>query len=184
MMLSNQGEYENIKKHILFNNGSSHSNIGYNDMCQKTPPHHIRIAYNNEEKFFKLDNNTQQMVQIPVYPTQVYSQISWDWEILENFFDKLNIKPTWTYSNQVWGVLNKESNSWTGSVGKVCRMFSLWDNHFHRFSWKEMKLTLQSEILPVPMREAKLFCVHPHWNMFLTIGFQDFPIQLPKCGIL
>ena len=68
-------------KMMIFWNGTTNTESSFNDIC-KPIKHHSRIAYNNEKNYFEINNRTQSMVEIPVHPTQVYSQISFDWEIL------------------------------------------------------------------------------------------------------
>ena len=69
-----------------------------------------------KEVFFKLSEN-KTMVKYP-----------WNWnygwgvpahQILETFFDKYNLTPSWTDCEQDWGGLNKTTGLWTGAVGEV-----------------------------------------------------------------
>ena len=80
----------------------------------------VRIAYIGSSNRFDVkvspDNSTN-MVKIPPYPSQVLSQIPWDWEVLEIFFKNNNIEPTWISANGVYGILDKDTQKWTGAVG-------------------------------------------------------------------
>ena len=67
----------------------------------------------------KLDEN-KSMVRYP-----------WNWnygwgvpahQILETFFDKQNITPSWTDCEQDWGGLNSSTGLWTGAVGEVIKI--------------------------------------------------------------
>ena len=52
----------------------------------------------------------------------------WNWnlgkgipahQILEPFFLKHNLTPSWTDCNEVWGGLNKTTGVWYGAIGEV-----------------------------------------------------------------
>ena len=45
--------------------------------------------------------------------------VSFDWEILQIFFDNNNIEPTWINCYFVWGWFNEDEGKWTGASGKV-----------------------------------------------------------------
>ena len=67
-------------------------------------------------KSIKVDENNE-MVRYP-----------WNWnygwgvpahQILESFFDKQNITPSWIDCDYDWGGLNSSTGLWTGAVGEV-----------------------------------------------------------------
>ena len=70
-------------------------------------------------KSLKLDEN-KAMVKYP-----------WNWnygwgvpahQILETFFDKQKLTPSWTDCDYDWGGLNRTTGLWTGAVGEVIRI--------------------------------------------------------------
>ena len=74
-------------------------------------------------KTLKVDEN-KSMVEYP-----------WNWnygwgvpahQILETFFEKQNLTPSWTDCEQDWGGYNNETGFWTGAVGEVIRISELY----------------------------------------------------------
>ena len=104
---------------MIFFNGTTKDNIQYNDLCKEE--RHVRIAHNNDDGFFKVDNITNSMVEYPHWPTMVgdYGMLSSEYEILKTFFSKFNIKPRWINCNYTWGWFDDEAGHWTGAVGQV-----------------------------------------------------------------
>ena len=77
----------------------------------------VIIAYNDFLPFFEVSNETKTMKELP--RSSGLSNIAWDWEIIKTFLDHHSLTPTWIYCKQDWGVLDEETGSWTGAVGKV-----------------------------------------------------------------
>ena len=108
---------------MIFLNGTTKDNLRYNDLCTKEE-HHARIAYNNEDPFFVIDNITNTMIEYPKYDRwqgfiSDHGQNSHDWEILKSFFSNYNVKPTWINCNYSWGWFDDETGHWTGATGQV-----------------------------------------------------------------
>ena len=104
---------------MIFFNGTTNDNIQYKDLCKEE--RHVRIAHNNDDGFFKVDNITNSMVEYEYHVPIVYEwgQISHEYEMLKSFFLKFNIKPTWINCNFTWGWFDDETGLWTGAVGQV-----------------------------------------------------------------
>ena len=84
---------------MIFKNGTTKDNLQFKDLCQEE--HEVRIAYNNDESNFEIDNITNTMVEYPHWEimTAGFSKLSDEYEILKTFFSKFNIKPTWINCN-------------------------------------------------------------------------------------
>ena len=86
----------------------------YKDMCQETQI--VRIAYYNRP-LFEVVNGT--MVDIPGFlVTGSDTTISYEQEIMVNFFKKYHIEPIWIDCNGSAGYLD-ETGNWTGTLEKV-----------------------------------------------------------------
>ena len=109
----------NHHKMIIFKNGTTKDDLQYKDLCKEE--YEVRIAYNNEENFFGIDNITNTMIEYHHWSimTAGISQLSVEYEILKSFFSKFNIKPTWINCNYTWGWFDDETGHWTGAVGQV-----------------------------------------------------------------
>ena len=78
----------------------------------------INVAYNNDPGYFEIVNNS--MVEYPANSVEgIYSNIPYDFEILEIFFKNKNVIVNWIYCNYTWGWFDDETGRWTGAVGKV-----------------------------------------------------------------
>ena len=76
----------------------------------------VYVAYNDDPAYFAIVNNS--MLEYPVQNFEgLYSQLPFDFEILEIFFENRNI--TWINCNYTWGWYDDETGRWTGAVGKV-----------------------------------------------------------------
>ena len=95
--------------------------IHYYDVCKVADT--VTIAYNNlfsSAVWFRVYQENQTMEEIHVRPVKdLYTYIPRDWEIVKSFLDLYSLIPTWKYCYQTWGVLDKETGTWTGAVGKV-----------------------------------------------------------------
>ena len=77
----------------------------------------INVAYNNEPDIFEIVNNS--MVDYGHYGHGDYSNIPYNFEILEIFFKSYVIAINWIDCNYTWGWYDVETGRWTGAVGKV-----------------------------------------------------------------
>ena len=60
------------------------------------------------------------MVEFPAYIVAgEYSNIPYDFEILEDFLKSYVIATNWIDCNDTWGWYDDETGRWTGAVGKV-----------------------------------------------------------------
>ena len=75
----------------------------------------INVAYNDEPGFFEIVNNS--MVEYPAYVMEETTNIPYEFEILEVFFENKIIN--WINCNYTWGWYDDETEKWTGAVGKV-----------------------------------------------------------------
>ena len=105
---------------MIFKNGTTKENLRYKDLCREEE-HHVRIAHNKEFSVFRIDKNTNTMFEYPYWKNIIMERgiISHHHVILNTFFKKFNIKPTWIYCNKDWGVFDHETGRWTGAVGQV-----------------------------------------------------------------
>ena len=79
------------------------------------------------------------MVEYTLIPEKgVLSQMALDWEIIKPFFDHYSLTPTWVNCNNTYGVLDEETGTWTGAVGKVrnCNLVNISiRSHFCNFEF-------------------------------------------------
>ena len=80
-------------------------------------PFSINVAYNVAPGYFKIVNNSMFEWRDYWGLTNEVSNIPYDFEILEVFFENRNIN--WLNCNSTWGWYDDESERWTGAVGKV-----------------------------------------------------------------
>ena len=103
----------------LFHGATVGNDIHYYDVC-KVSVGKVTIAYNTDPGWFEVDHETQTVVEYPVRPVKgISSYIAWDWELIKPFLYHYNLTPTWIDCNFTWGMLDKETGTWTGAVGKV-----------------------------------------------------------------
>ena len=82
----------------------------------------IRMAYNNYRGVFGLDEDNK-MVEYPWnhhFPNGFHAQ-----PILQSFFDKHNLIPSWTDCKEIWGGLNETTGLWNGALGEVSLILDL-----------------------------------------------------------
>ena len=77
----------------------------------------INVAYNDEPGFFEIVDNSMVEYTVAVIDGKYRSNIPFDFEILEEFFENKNIN--WINCNYQWGWYDEETGRWTGAVGKV-----------------------------------------------------------------
>ena len=75
----------------------------------------MTIAFELELDNFEVDNETQTIKEFPVGPVDGwYSQIPWEFEIINPFLDHYSLTPTWIEFNYTErSVLDKETGTWT-----------------------------------------------------------------------
>ena len=70
----------------------------------------------------KIQNNSLVVPQ-PRYPYDyiygIYSEMSYDWEVLSKFFSLHNIEPNWLDCNFTSGWYDEDQGGWNGCMGKV-----------------------------------------------------------------
>ena len=61
-----------------------------------------------------------------------WSNIPFDWEIIQPFLDHYSLTATWIDCNYTWGRLDEETGTWTGALGKVrnCNLYTIYPNAF------------------------------------------------------
>ena len=77
----------------------------------------INIAYNDNEGFFEIVNNSMAEWHDFWFLINEGAQLLYDFEILEVFFENKIIN--WINCNYTWGWYDDETEGWTGAVGKV-----------------------------------------------------------------
>ena len=91
----------------------------YKEICTGEPKK-VNFGYNNSPKSFKAENN--KLMPYPAAGTWLYGEISkmsFDWEVLYNFFAIHNIEPNWLDCNYTYGWYDEDLGGWTGCMGKV-----------------------------------------------------------------
>ena len=85
------------------------------------------------------------MVEYPANSVEgIYSNIPYDFEILEIFFKNKNVIVNWIYCNYTWGWFDDETGRWTGAVGKVkLNTFLLKHNSLIQIESDEADLAVQ-----------------------------------------
>ena len=107
------------KKLMMFFNGTTKDGLTYKDFCKEE--YQVRIAYNNDDTLFAIDNITNTMVEYPHWVNVVEGDayLPYEFEILASFFSNYNVKPDWINCNYTWGWYDNETDSWTGAIGQV-----------------------------------------------------------------
>ena len=101
-------------------NGAIDDNKSWKKLCREKK---VNIAYNNEPGNFEVDEEKGVLKTFPYLKSSL--SISWNYEILESFFRRHHIVPTWLNSNYDWGTFDQKLGRWSGAVGKVLRFFSI-----------------------------------------------------------
>ena len=93
--------------------------VQYKDICYEL--NYMRIAMNIDPDIFEMQNITgfYDFVRYPLQIVTGYAYISWDYEVLDPFFEHYNIIPIFSDMNFTWGWLDNETNLWTGGIGAV-----------------------------------------------------------------
>ena len=88
----------------MFNNGTVSKNSSYEGMCNKQFVN-VRVAYSTYFSFGPEDNETNIMKEQDIDAKHgLYSQMSWDWEILKPFLMHHNILVKWVPCHaEYWG---------------------------------------------------------------------------------
>ena len=134
----------------LLNDATVQGNIHYYDVCKVADS--VTIAYNNEYWVFEVDPETQTMVEYPQRPVKGWhSSIPRNWEIIKSFIDHYSLIPTWIDCDYTFGILDEETGTWTGAVGKVKNCFFLDIFIQMVFRFRGMRQTGQCLDLPAPI---------------------------------
>ena len=103
----------------LLHDATVRSDIHFYDVCTVAGGK-VTIAFELELDNFEVDNETQTIKEFPVGPVDGwYSQIPWEFEIINPFLDHYSLTPTWIYCEEISGIFDDETGAWTGAVGKV-----------------------------------------------------------------
>ena len=105
----------------LLNDATVPGGVHFYDVCKVVYP--VNIAYNNYKNWFEVDSKTHTLVELEKKPIKGWnSYIPRDWEIIKPFLDQytdFTDTSTWEDCDYTWGVLDQETGTWTGCVGKV-----------------------------------------------------------------
>ena len=122
------GQKETTEQLVMTKDGTEARNRKYQDVCPVTieaaePKNEVRVAYNNDDPYFRVNDDTNTMKEYPLWrPLHESEQTPYvprDWEMLRIFFDNNNIEPTWINTHYTWGWFDEETGSWTGGVGQA-----------------------------------------------------------------
>ena len=105
----------------LLRDATVRGGIHYHDVCKVADS--VTIAYNFYSTYFAIYRGTSIMVKSGYYGMRpikgLLSNIPRDWEIIQAFFDHHSLTPTWIDCRGIRGVLDEETGTWNGAVGKV-----------------------------------------------------------------
>ena len=105
----------------LLHNATVRGDIHYYDLCKVADS--VTIAYDHQRGFFEIDQETQTLVEFPLVPADGWWLfIPIHWEIIKPFLDHHSLNSTWIDCNSIWGMLDEETEAWTGAVGKVTNL--------------------------------------------------------------
>ena len=99
---------------LLLKNATVNRDLDFDYVCKEK---YVYVAFNQAEQFGMSGGD---MVEYPKAYHPFYNVV-YEWEIQREFFETNNIKPTWLYANQTWGLLNYTTGQWSGSVGMIQR---------------------------------------------------------------
>ena len=90
----------------------------WGDLCREK---RVNIAYVSKYKgVFEVNTATGELDGPKAdIRSGMHSYIPYDWEILDSFFSRNSILPSWLDVNRVYGAFNHSTGHWTGAVGKV-----------------------------------------------------------------
>ena len=97
----------------------------YRHICDHQLPVNVNVAYNDWPGVFRIVNNSMvKMTPSPIIPKYndlnfALNHLSFDWEILEKFFQHYNMRTIWINCYGMIGVYNQTAKQWNGAVGKV-----------------------------------------------------------------
>ena len=114
----------------LLHDATVRGDIHYHDVCKVADS--VTIAHKHVPFAFEIDPETQTMVEYPVLPMEGWSHIPWEYEIIKPFLDHYSLNPTWIDCNYTSGMLDEETGTWTGALGKVrnCNLYTIYPNAF------------------------------------------------------
>ena len=122
---------DNLLTLSLFHDATVHGDIHYHDVCKVADT--VNIAYNNIPDIYEVDHDNQTVLkEPPIEPMEGWSNIPFDWEIIQPFLDHYSLTATWIDCNYTWGRLDEETGTWTGALGKVrnCNLYTIYPNAF------------------------------------------------------
>ena len=94
----------------------------YKEICSGEKKKVNLAYYGNMDRTLVVQNNSL-VVPLPRYPEDyiygLWSQLSWDWEVLSKFFSIHNIQANWLDCHGTYGHFDKDQGGWTGCMGKV-----------------------------------------------------------------
>ena len=155
--------------------------IHFYDVCKVADS--VTIAHNNVVGKFEVDHEQQIIVEYPAIPVDGwYSSIPHHWEIIKTFLDRYSLTPTWVDNQGITGVLDEETGSWTGAVGKVGNYCFCYNSIPILFRLKGMRQTGLCMDLPAPMAEARLLCVLMLLCSSPSTGGRDIPRRQQSIG--
>ena len=95
----------------------------YKDICYEL--NYVRIAFNHEWDIFEFETTTNGFTDLIRYPHSKrdrisdFSNIYWEYELMDPFFERWNIIPIYSDMNFTWGWYDDETGLWTGGSGAV-----------------------------------------------------------------
>ena len=110
---------------LLYKDG--HVNREISEVCKDR---YVRVAFNQYPGFIEINNETNTMVEYPVWHD--YPASSWRWEVLSSFFTNNRLIPIFIETN-AFGILDKDTGLWSGAVAMVNSLvFFRWQSHLHK----------------------------------------------------
>ena len=114
--------------HFIYHDGTVKDAQTLDQMYMKKPQKQlIRLAF-DPGWYVKIDNQTNEMVTSRWWDVSeslvgsgTLSQIVWEWEIFEIFFDNNNVVPKWILGNYTDPYYDEESGEWTAGLIKTVR---------------------------------------------------------------
>lgn len=108
---------------MISSDGTVFPDAKYKDICYEL--NYVRIAFNAEKEIFGLKKTTDGFTDLIRYPhskretISAWSNIYWEYEMMDPFFERWNIIPIYSDMNFTWGWLDDETGLWTGGTGAV-----------------------------------------------------------------
>ena len=110
---------------LISSDGTVFPEAKYKDICYEI--NYLRVAVNIEEGIFEFAKNTTGFTDIERYPNEYhktgFSNIIFEYEVLDIFFERFNIIPIYSDMNFTWGWYEEDTGLWTGGTGAVIIFF-------------------------------------------------------------